>query len=264
MNEIRRPSEGAAPRVVLIGLASCFGCQINITNIEAHLLEVLGQIDMAYWQLTSSDPMPDAFDVAVIEGAVTTEEALSTVRAARERARCVIAIGACAATGGIPGMAADDLAAHSARVYGDAVPEACGAMRAPLPVSAVVDVDFTVPCCPIDPLQFVRVLDAALYGSNRLEATSVLCGECKRNERGCFFQDGTLCLGLVTRGGCGAKCPALGRPCNGCAGLSPDGNVGAARFVAARNGMEVRRFDDALAMFNAVALAAADEEGENR
>ena len=47
MNKIRRPSEGTAPRVVLIGLASCFGCQINITNIEAHLLEVLGQIDMA-------------------------------------------------------------------------------------------------------------------------------------------------------------------------------------------------------------------------
>ena len=61
-----------------------------------------------------------------------------------------------------------------------------------------------------------------------------------------------------------AKCPALGRPCNGCAGLSPDGNVRAARFVAARSGMEVRRFDEALAMFNAVALAAADEEGGNR
>ena len=43
------------PRVVVVGLASCFGCQINITNIEAHLMEVLGQIDMRYWQLTSSE-----------------------------------------------------------------------------------------------------------------------------------------------------------------------------------------------------------------
>ena len=50
MNKIRRPSEGAAPRVVFAGLASCFGCQINITNIEEHLLAVLGQIDLAYWQ----------------------------------------------------------------------------------------------------------------------------------------------------------------------------------------------------------------------
>ena len=66
-----------APRVVFAGLASCFGCQINITNIEEHLLAVLGQIDLAYWQLTSSAPMPDEFDVAVVEGAVTTEEAAS-------------------------------------------------------------------------------------------------------------------------------------------------------------------------------------------
>ena len=58
MGEIRTFAEGErAPRVVLIGLASCFGCQINITNIEEHLLAVLGQIDMAYWQLTSSESM---------------------------------------------------------------------------------------------------------------------------------------------------------------------------------------------------------------
>ena len=55
------------PRVVVVGLASCFGCQLQITNVEEHLLDVLGQIDLRYWQLTSSEPMPDAFDVAVIE-----------------------------------------------------------------------------------------------------------------------------------------------------------------------------------------------------
>ena len=141
---------------------------------------------------------------------------------------------------------------------------ACGALRAPAPVGSVIAVDYEVRCCPIDPLDFADTLQRVLRGSNKSVPTSTLCGECKRNERGCFFQDGTLYLGLVTRSGCGAKCPALGRPCNGCAGLSPDGNVRAARFVAARSGMEVRRFDEALAMFNAVALAAADEEGGNR
>ena len=76
MSENLSPTaERRAPRVVVIGLASCFGCQINITNIERHLMDVLGQIDLGYWQLTSSVPMPDEFDVAVIEGAVTTEEA---------------------------------------------------------------------------------------------------------------------------------------------------------------------------------------------
>ena len=241
MSEIERMSgEDRAPRVVFIGLASCFGCQINITNIEKHLLQVLGQIELGYWQLTSSEPMPDAFDVAVIEGAVTTEEAAETVRRARERAGCVIAIGACAATGGIPGMAAPDITGCAAAVYGDAVPEACGVLRAPAPVSALVDVDFTVSCCPVDPFEFVRVLDAALYGSNRLAPTSVLCGQCAQGEGG-------------------AKCPTLGRACNGCAGLSPDANVGAARAFAASRGHDPARFDEALRMFNTVALVAAGE-----
>ena len=40
MSENLSPTaERRAPRVVVIGLASCFGCQINITNIE-HVHEV--------------------------------------------------------------------------------------------------------------------------------------------------------------------------------------------------------------------------------
>lgn len=261
MSENLSPTaERRAPRVVVIGLASCFGCQINITNIERHLMDVLGQIDLGYWQLTSSVPMPDEFDVAVIEGAVTTEEAAEMVRRARERAGSVIAIGSCAVTGGIPGMASGDLAGHVEAVYGDVAPDACGDLVAPRPVSDVIDVDFEVRCCPIDPFEFVRVLDGVLYGSNRLPATSALCGECSRNEKGCFYKQGVMCLGLVTRAGCGAKCPALGRPCNGCAGLSPDSNVEAARYVVGKRGLEVARFNDALEMFNAVAINAAQGE----
>ena len=223
-------------------------------------MDVLGRIDLGYWQLTSSVPMPDEFDVAVIEGAVTTEEAAETVRRARERAGSVIAIGSCAVTGGIPGMASGDLAGHVEAVYGDAAPDVCGDLLAPRPVSDVIDVDAEVRCCPIDPFEFVRVLDGVLYGSNRLPATSALCGECSRNEKGCFYRQGVMCLGLVTRAGCGAKCPALGRPCNGCAGLSPDSNVEAARYVVGKRGLEVARFNDALEMFNAVAINAAQGE----
>ena len=116
----------SAPRVVVVGLASCFGCQLQITNAEAHLLDVLGQIDLRYWQLASSDPMPEDFDVAIIEGAVTTEESEATVRSLREKAGAIIAVGACATTAGIPGMAAEGFLERPGQVY-DRVPSACGA-----------------------------------------------------------------------------------------------------------------------------------------
>ncbi len=240
-----------APSVALIGLASCFGCQINITNVEAHLMEVLGQIDMRHWQLTSSEPMPEDIDVAVIEGAVTTEEAERVVRQLRERAAAVMTIGACAATAGIPGMAAPHYYARQQDVYGDAVPAIVSDIAyKPRPVRDIVEVDYEVPCCPIDPYDFVAVLQRALYGSNVYRRTSTLCGECKRNEQGCFYGRETLCLGLVTRSGCGARCPNLGRPCNGCAGVSPDANVDAARRAAERSNISVASFDKALEMFN--------------
>lgn len=243
----------ATPRVVVLGLASCFGCQLQITNAEAHLLEIVGQIDLQYWQLASSAPEPEGdVDVVVIEGAVTTQESAETVRRWRERAKCVIVMGACAVCGGIPGMAAGGLAARTADVYGDAVPSACGDMVEPRSVNAVIDVDFEVRACPIDPLDFVAVLQHAIYGSNANVQTDTMCGSCKRNEDGCLWREGKVCLGLVTMAGCGAKCVQLGRECNGCRGLSPNANLAAARAFADRTGVGAARFDEALELFNLV------------
>lgn len=241
----------APPRVVVVGLASCFGCQLQITNVEAHLLDVLGQIDLRYWQLASSDPMPEEFDVAVIEGTVTTEESEATVRKLREKAKAVITIGACATTAGIPGMAAANFLERPSQVY-DHVPNACGEMITPRPVGAVIDVDFEVRACPIDSYDFIDVLQRALYGSNKATTTKTMCGECKRNETNCFFEAGTLCLGLVTTAGCGAKCVNLGRPCNGCRGVSPDANLAAARAACDTYDVSLQDFNQALEMFNQV------------
>lgn len=246
----------APPRVVVVGLASCFGCQLQITNAEAHLLEVLGQIDMRYWQLTSSEPMPDKFDVAVIEGAVTTRDGMETVQRVREKAAKVIAIGSCATTAGIPGMAQPDFESRITEVY-EGAPSACGEMVSPRAASEFIKVDYEVRCCPIDPYNFIDILQRALYGSNKALPMRTMCGECKRNESECFFEKGRLCLGLVTRADCGGRCVNLGRPCFGCAGLSPDANLDSAREACRRNGIPVEDFDQALEMFNQVDLASA-------
>ncbi len=243
------------PRVVFIGLASCFGCQINITNAEAYLLDVLGQIDMRYWQLTSSEGMPEDFDIAVIEGAVTTADAIEHIKRVREVAKSVITIGACAKTGGIPGIASFDYDERSHEVYGDAVPQIVSDIAIkPCAVKDIIKVDYEVACCPVDPFDFVRVLQDALYGSNAYPRTSTLCGECKNNGRGCFYGRGVLCLGMITRSGCGARCPNLGRPCNGCAGMSDDANLSSARAIACASGINPDEFESALTIFNQVAL----------
>lgn len=242
------------PRVVFFAFASCFGCQLQVTNKEAHLMDVLGQIDLRYWQLVSDEPLPADFDVAIIEGAITTDEARDALLEIRRRASVVIGIGACALTGGIPGMASDNIDGHRFCVYEDDLPLACGRLRSPEPIKRFIDVDFEVPCCPVDFSSFTDVLQRALYGSNKTIATTTLCGSCKVNETQCLYEQGRLCLGLVTRAGCGARCPELGRPCNGCAGLSPDCNVESAYAVVESFGQDVDAFKRRLRLFNAFAL----------
>ncbi|MCL2888881.1 MAG: NADH:ubiquinone oxidoreductase [Eggerthellaceae bacterium] len=237
------------PRVSVIGLASCYGCQLQITNIEKYLMDILGQIDLKYWQLISSIPKPYDFDVVVIEGAITTQESLESVLELRRGAKKVIAIGACANTAGVCGIAAKDFTQRAVDVY-DTLPAAAGTAIVPRSIHEVIEVDYQVPCCPIDPFEFLETLGKALYGSNRRLTTRTMCGDCKRNETKCFYTRGTLCLGMVTRAGCNARCVNLNRPCSGCRGLSPEANLDSAREAVTRHGLSIEAFDAALEVFN--------------
>ncbi len=240
-----------APRVAIIGLASDFGCQVQMTNMEDHLLDVLGLMDVVYWQLTSSGHLPEEYDVAVIEGAATTEEHVETLKRVRATAGVVIAVGTCAVTGGIPALATTGvLEDRYSTVYGDGVAVARG-RRNPTPVSSVIDVDYHVPGCPIDPTEFVKVLSRALLGLKDAMPVDPMCAICKTEENICFLEQGKPCLGLVTRTGCGAKCVSLGRPCMGCRGLSPEANLPAAHKIYADMGLDPAELDRLFDLYNA-------------
>jgi sulfhydrogenase subunit delta len=245
-----------APRVAVIGLASDFGCQVQMTNMEDHLLDVLGLMDLVYWQLASSGHLPEEYDVAVIEGAAATEEHVALLKRVRETAAVVIALGTCAVTGGIPAIAGTlDYDARYGIVYGDGVAVARG-RQVPVPVSSVITVDYSVPGCPIDPVEFVKVLSRALMGLKDATPADPMCAICKTEENICFLEQGKACLGLVTRTGCGAKCVSLRRPCTGCRGISPEANLPAARKVYADKGLDPAEFDRLFDVYNAAREAA--------
>lgn len=243
----------AAPRVVVVGLASDFGCQVQMTNIEDDLLDVLGLIDLRYWQLAASGGMPDEFDVAIVEGAVTTDEHAEVLRRLRETAGVVIAVGSCAITGGIPALAGlgADLECRYADVYGSDGPAVAQGRRVPKPVTSVIPVDYLVPGCPIDTGEYVQVLSRALRGLADKTPDMPMCASCKTKENHCFIQRGTVCLGLVTRSGCGAVCTTLGRPCTGCRGVAPDANLASAGQIYEEHGWDLGRMIEALSLYNA-------------
>lgn len=239
------------PRVVVLGLASDYGCQVQMTNIEDDLLDVLGLIDLAYWQLASSGHLPESYDVAIVEGTVTTPEHVRLLADVREKAHAIVALGSCAVTGGIPAMAGmRDPAGHRDRVYGGVVPTHASELLAPAPISSVVRVDYAVPGCPIDTDEFIEVLGRVLLGLADRTPQEPLCATCKTKENICFVERGALCLGAITRTGCGARCPGLGRPCTGCRGVAGEANLPAARQLFASRGWGPDAVALALSVYN--------------
>jgi sulfhydrogenase subunit delta len=62
---------------------------------------------------------------------------------------------------------------------------------------------------------------------------------------------GVLCLGPITRAGCGAPCPAGKTGCLGCRGPAPDANYASFEEIAKERGFSRDDLRERLAFFGA-------------
>lgn len=123
----------------------------------------------------------------------------------------------------------------------------------------VTDVDYYLPGCPPQTERLVEVFTAIATGAllppkgsvvGALEKTQ--CDECKRiktdkkvirefkrpidiedDGETCFLEQGIICMGPATRGGCGVRCIEGNAPCRGCYGPSADVTDPGAKMMSA-------------------------------
>ncbi|MCI3928848.1 oxidoreductase [Streptomyces sp. AN091965] len=254
------PAAQTTPTLAVFKLASCDGCQLTLLDCEDELLGLAGQVEIAHFLEASSAVRPGPYDVALVEGSVTTAEDAARVRRIRAESRHLITIGACATAGGIQALRnLADVAEFARTVY--ARPDYLDTLATSTPVSAHVDVDFELRGCPIDRGQLLEVLTAHLAGRKPDIPDHSVCFACKRRGTVCVtVAHGTPCLGPVTHAGCGALCPAYGRGCFGCFGPSGSANLPALLPLLRRDGLDERAVERLLHTFNAPAFDALAEE----
>jgi len=235
--------------------------------------------------------IPEAV-VGIVSGGVKNEEHLEVLHEMRKKCQVIVALGTCATHGGIPALANSYRNEEIVERYystettdkPDAVPnegipallDACYAL------DEKVKVDVYLPGCPPHPDQVFAAL-TALVGGKPLELpTKSVCDHCPTVREGkgqvklvrrflqppfykspdepldkmrCLLEQGMLCMGPVTRAGCGGdqitpRCITARVPCRGCYGpVKQNGNQRLDMLNAlASNGIDFRGIPETVTM----------------
>jgi len=219
------PMSAPRPRLGVVKMASCDGCQLTLLDLDDELLALAEQVDIVEFSEASSRRSEGPYDILLVEGSVSTPEQAAEIRRLRRESRTLVTIGACAQAGGVQAlrnwMELDEVAAS---VYAN--PDLIESLEHSSPVSRVVNVDAEIPGCPVSRSQIRELLAATLVGRRPQLPDEAVCLECKRRGIPCLLVTGTApCLGPITRTGCGALCPSVGRGCFGCFGPRENVNV---------------------------------------
>lgn len=238
------------PRLAIFDFACCEGCQLQIVNMEEELLSLLEHVTPVEWREAMSEQSED-YDIAIVEGSITRKEDEERLQAIRARAKILIALGACATMGGVNKIKNNfDLDEVRSEVYGEAGSMEHLATEYTRALDEVVKVDFKVEGCPINADELAYVVKCLLSGKKPSIPNHPVCVECKVRENCCRYEFNEVCLGPLTRAGCGALCPSNGTWCFGCRGFVDDPNVDGAAEIMARYGKTMEDLQSRLVLFS--------------
>ncbi|HEY3450177.1 MAG TPA: hypothetical protein VGK67_27735 [Myxococcales bacterium] len=205
-------------RIAIYWAAGCGGCEVAVVNIHEKLLDLDAAFELAFCPCLVDAKRHDVEAMAdgelaltFLDGAIRTSENEEMARLLRRKSKLLVAMGACACTGGVPGLAnlrgrgdllelygptaSSDPASHQAPktswpVPGGTLelPEICERVR---PVADLVDVDYFLPGCPPESERIAEVLQLVIDGKPLPPKGSVVgagrasvCDQCARKPKG--------------------------------------------------------------------------------
>lgn len=231
-------------------------------------------------------------DVGIISGGLRNEEHVEVAEAMRESCNIIIALGTCATHGGIPSLANSYTNEQIYQRYyhtettdptdvypSEGLPpllESCMAL------DEKIKVDIYMPGCPPHPDHVFSALVALVEGRPPELPDKSVCDTCPTRREGkgnvskvrrflqapkygegdepldqmrCLLEQGYVCMGPVTRAGCGGdgilpRCVSARVPCRGCYGpVQPNGNQRLDMLNAlASNGIDIGTLPESVSL----------------
>ena len=160
-------------RIGTCWLDGCSGCHMSLLDLDEGIVGVLEKADIVFGPLVDAQEWPEGVDVALIEGAVSSQDDLELALTARERSKIVVALGDCAVTGNVPSMR-NGIPTRKLleRVYVEGATEGRGVptdgvpalLKLAEPLHSAIKVDVHVPGCPPKPDAILFVVGELLEG----------------------------------------------------------------------------------------------------
>jgi F420-non-reducing hydrogenase small subunit len=203
------------PKVAFYWCSSCGGCEESIVDLGEDILKVVAAVDIVYWPVALDfkkkdlEAMPDgSIAVAFINGGIRMSEQEEMAHLLRRKAQLVVAHGACAHLGGLPGLANFwNKETIFRTVYHTTVSTANPGGVEPqqetvldgktltlpefwdtvYPLNAIIDVDYYLPGCAPHRDLIMNAVTAILEGKlppkgSVLAPNTSCCDECSRNK----------------------------------------------------------------------------------
>lgn len=153
---------------------------MSFLDIDELLVELAGKVEFVWGPFVDMKKFPEAVDVTLVEGAISSEEDLHKIRMVRDHSKVLIAFGDCAITGNVPAMrnsfgvkavldrAYIENVTENARWPGPEVPKL---LPRTTPVHETVKVDVFLPGCPPS-ADLIWKTVTALFEGRALEPTA--------------------------------------------------------------------------------------------
>ncbi len=203
------------PKAAFYWCASCGGCEEAVVDLAEAILDVVQAVEIVLWPVALDFKLEDVqafrpgeITVSFINGSVRSSEHEMWVKLLREKSQLIVAFGACAHLGGIPGLANctsrdqifQNKYVRSATVvnpknvlpqtqtwvdqYNLELPEMWNTVCC---LDQVIDVDYYLPGCAPPPDSIAKAVQAILSGNlppkgSVLASEKSLCETCPRNE----------------------------------------------------------------------------------